>query len=75
MVGAGKVLVATSDKDGNMISEMPNPIEGHLIEVMTSGLFSYQMMKLSNGVSVLAEIRCALAQFSNTYQQPIYFEL
>jgi hypothetical protein len=47
MVGVGKVLVATSDKDGNMITEMLNPIEGHLVEVMTSGLFSYQMRKLA----------------------------
>jgi hypothetical protein len=60
MVGAGKVLVATSDKDGNMISEMPNPIEGHLIEVMTSGLFSYQMRKLAYVFSVPSAIHCTL---------------
>jgi hypothetical protein len=73
-LGVGNILVGTSGRHGKMVSEMLSAVEGHLV-VMTSGMFSYQMMKLSNGVSVLAEIRCALAQFSNTYQQPIYFEL
>jgi hypothetical protein len=39
--GAGKILVATSDRHGKVTSEMLSEIEGHLVEVMTSGLFSY----------------------------------
>jgi hypothetical protein len=74
-LSVGKILVGTSDRHGKMISKMLSAVEEHLVEVMTSGMFSYQTRKLSYGFSVCPAMHCALTLFCNSEQKLIYFEV